>query len=269
MAQAISAPLLAAIKASIADSDKAWAVLDVRETKGVAAVTGTVTGSASGGGTIFSGNGAVSLSGTTTGSTSSTERERTDVSLIAGAVILGAGPMRMRYSEMKVAGVFTEALVEIDGTEYRSTDSALNTTVMGMATTWLTDRDEPLLDALDLEAVDPMALPDDIAASLIASLADADNDWRITSSTRTQFYGGAGGVLRAISMFSPVVRVGGRPTALTMSEQTTRDGMLITSEIMVNGKTYRTRDDDLREAILAKGDAHEATVDADMAETFS
>lgn len=250
MATNASTELITALKASLADASKGWAVQRVSESRSVASLS--VSG---GGGSISSGYGEIAEA---TGS--STERVRSKVELVAGAIIHGAEPMRLVYSEVKVAGSFSEAFVDIGGGELRSTDTDLNTTIMGMAAAFLAAHDAAMIAALG--ASDPLDLPDVIADGMVATLADAAAQWRCTSSMPMAIRGG--GVMRSVSLFSAVLRIGGAPTNIQYMEETAIDGTLITAQVMSGGRNWRTRHAGLRAAIQALGNAFAAARAADM-----
>ncbi len=255
MATNASAGLIAAVKASLADATKGWTVRGVRETKALSSVS--VSG---GGGTIDSTTGGTVASV----SSASTESIRTRVDLLS-AITHGAEPMRMAYTEVRVGGTFSEALIEVDGGELRSTDTALNTTVMTMASAFLTAHDASLIDAL--AANDPLELPSDVAAGIVAALGDASSQWRCTSNMPMAL--SSGGIMRSISLFSAVKKIGGAPASLQYIEHTGIDGALIAAQIMSGGCTWRTRNAALRTAILAVGETFSANRADDISAAFT
>lgn len=271
MAADASPDLITALKASLADEAKGWSVQAVRQRKDIASVSGSVAGAIAGvAGHFESFTGTWTLDGgggSVTGTTTSAERLRTSVELVAGSIVHGAAPMRLTYSEVKVGGSFSEAFVEVDGSELRSTDAVLNTTIIGLAAAFQAARDAALIEALD--APDPLELSDGIAEGLIASLADEDARWVCTSSGTMPFYGGAGGIMRSISLYSPAKKVGGMPAQIQYQEQAAIDGTLIVAQVTSAGGIYRTRNADLRAAIMARGATFSSQLTADLESAFA
>lgn len=248
-----SAGLIAALKASLANSAAGWAVTSVRETSTVrvASVTGSVAGSASG--TISEGSG--TLTGSTTGSTNSTSstKEITTIALKATAPALS-----LIYETSYVDGAFTEAWIQIDGASLRTTDSALNTTIMGLATAYCSARDTALTTVLNATPADPLAIPSDLRTALLATLGDFGDGWSVQSRSEQVVRAGDGHRLVTVSLISTTVRaaVGSRiPANVTYLVKLGLGGQVVEATVMIGATAWRTTDATLHTTIMALGDA--------------
>lgn len=234
-----SANLVTALKNSLADPDAGWVVRSVTETRRVSSTTGTV---ASGEGTI---------------STSQAVEQIIDLE----AVALG---LRLGFVSVAVGGVFSEAFVRSGGGEWRTTDAALNTTVTGLASTFLAAKDTVLKDLLNAGPNDRSA-PNDLVAALIASIEDETHGWAVRSRVENA---SPHGTQLAVSLGTALVKappsVGVLPVPVQFAYLADVDsaGALISARLLFSGAEWRSRNTDLHDAVMTLADAYVTAQDA-------
>lgn len=228
-----SAGFITAIKASLANVSAGWAVTSVHETSTVR--VSSVSGS--------------------DGSTSSASSTKaiTTIALKANAPALS-----LVYRTSYVDGSFSEAWIQIDGASLRTTDSALNTTIMGLATAYCSARDTALTTILNATPTDPLAIPSDLKAALLETLADSDAGWTVQSRAEQVIRAGDGHRLVTVSLISTTVRaaVGSRiPANVTYLVKLGLGGQVVEATVMIGATAWRTTDATLHSTIMALGDA--------------
>lgn len=274
MTTTASAGLIAALKASLADSDAGWTVRRVSEEKWLASVTGStaaVTGTvAAVSGTITGGNGSVTGGGGSvtggSGSTSSAAAVRTTVEMSAPSLRAGVGSraaLALTYVSVAVAGSFSEAFIRANGAEFRSTDSALDTTVQVLATAFLAAADTALTAALVAgpQDDDGTELPADMRVSLVASLGATAHGWYARSRVENRTDSGLQVVVSLASngvKWSPTTGLKDIPGQLAYIADLTAGGTFIAARLMFNGAEWRSRDATLHAAVMALASAYVA-----------
>lgn len=152
-----SPALIAALRASLANTAHGWVVIGASESSSTrlseVSVTGSVSGSTTGStsGSITGGEGEVtgSVSGSVAGSTSSTNASITTdtltVTLLAQHLLAPGGTqLQLTYISTKINGTFTSAKIKQAGSDLVSTDTALDATMRGLAAAYQAARDAEL-----------------------------------------------------------------------------------------------------------------------------
>lgn len=252
-----SAGLVTALKASLADAAALWSVTAIAEAVAVSSVAGTI---ADGAGTV-----------------AATQRLETRIALASPKVRAASGspaPLRLDYVQVKVAGVYSEAHIIANGLVLRTTDAALDTTVMGLAAAYTSAQDTALTAALD---AGPAAEPDGVmpagtVTALIASLADEAAGWTVRARTDvvlpagrtlTVVLGADGVTVAAVAASAPGLRV---PALVTYTATLSAAGALLDAAVIANGTGLRAASTALHAAIMALADdwlaAQQADIDA-------
>ena len=255
-----SAGLVTALKASLADVDALWCVTSVTETTRMATATGT----------IAAGDGAVTTS----------QRIETRVSLPSPAVrasTVSPSPLRFDYVQVKLGGVYSEAHLVVNGTTLRTTDAALDTTVMALASAYTAAQDTALTAALEAgpDAEPVGVMPAAMIGDLIASLADEAAGWTVRARTDlvlpsgrtvTVVLGTEEVTFAAVAASEPGLRV---PAMVTYTATRTAAGALTDAAVIVNGTGLRAASPALHAAIMALADAWLADQQSDIAAAVS
>lgn len=268
-----SGSLITAIKNSLADGAVGWAVVSVSEKSQtrVASVSGSVSGSTTGSttGTITGGEGEVtgSTSGSVTGSTSSTPTTEvvTLVGLTASHLPISVGAttrMRINYESHAADGAFAYGVLEWNNSQYRSTDSALNTTIMALATAFVTPGDAALIAVLNAGPQTSTAIPAGLLSAIAASLAGSTAGWAVKAVNPTHLPDGSTQTTVIVNSTAGIVTVvDGNGTAhkipSTISYLYTISalGTLVDAAVIMNGARWATTDSALAATMTAMASA--------------
>lgn len=237
MTQTASANLVTALKNSLADSDAGWVVRAATSTK-----------RPSGG---------------------STYDERTTV---LSAVSLRSGTASRSEMRITFIGIyggdpdFVEAFIRANGGEWRTTDSALASTIQTLRTAFLTAQDTALKDALNAgpQDDDGTMIPADMLAALLDSLEDEAHGWAVRSRVENVI---PDALQVAVSLGTPDIEAspsGGAqavPISLNYIADLDPAGALLSARVMIMGAEWRSRDADLHTAVMTLADAYLAAQD--------
>jgi hypothetical protein len=163
-----------------------------------------------------------------------------------------------------VGGVFSEAFIRAGGGEWRTTDAALNTTVTGLASTFLTAKDTVLKDILNA-GPNERAASTDLIDALTASIEDESHGWTVRSRIENS---SPHGTQIAVSLGTllvktiPAVGVLPIPTQFAYLADVDQAGALISARLLFSGAEWRARDAGLHTAIMALADAYLETQNA-------
>lgn len=244
-----SGTLISTLKTSLANSSAGWMVIAVREAKGsriggITKTTGTPVGDAE-----YLRD--VTLTSSTT--------VITEIELSARALVQavgGAPGLDLKYISVWIDGAFSQGLIESAGGTFASSDSALDTTMRSLASTFIAARDTTLKDALAAgpqtgggEYIDAATL-----AGIKTSLADIDAGWAVTSRNVVRYDREA-----QISVTLQAANIA-MPPGTTLRAQLCYSvrllgGQLVEANVAVRGGQWRTVDAALHTAIMALADA--------------
>jgi hypothetical protein len=267
MIPAASSDLITALKASLASSPAGWLVTDVSESSGTR--IGSVTPVHVGGDP----NAALINVNVTSSTTVITQ-----IDLAASPLRIAVGavaPMALTYLSVWIDGSFSAGQVLADGAALTTSDSALDTTIRGLASTFLAAKDTSLKNALNAGPVspstDPLLIPSGLLTALKATLADSDAGWEARSYNQNVNRGANNTVTTMViislssAMFDangndvPYVRlISGSSAPGQFSYTATFDslGNLIDANVQIDATMWRTGlDSALNTTVLALGSA--------------
>jgi hypothetical protein len=231
MPTSASANLITALKNSLADANAGWVVRSVTEVRLVS--------------NVADGNASLAV----------------EQIIDLEAVALG---LRLGFVSVAVGGVFREAFIRAGGGEWRTTDAALNTTVTGLASTFLTAKDTVLKDILNA-GPNERAASTDLIDALTASIEDESHGWTVRSRIENS---SPHGTQIAVSLGTllvktiPAVGVLPIPTQFAYLADVDQAGALISARLLFSGAEWRARDAGLHTAIMALADAYLETQNA-------
>lgn len=233
-----SGGLVTALKSSLADSNDGWSVVQVIDTSAQSSYV-----------------------------TDADERifltyDTRSVTMKAAALTIdvdSSSPMVLTYLSIWSNGVFYEGRIVANGGEWRTTDSALDTTVRALAATHLSTRDTRLTAALNASASTVDVIPSDVLTAIKASLADTAMEWEvrhvvIVPQTTPGAIGGVSDYLEvSTTLVSSVARIPAGtslPAQIGYVARLDTKRVLIESRVMISGATWRTRDSALHTTIM-------------------
>mgnify|MGYP003385517215 CR=1 FL=1 len=256
--QTASAGLISALKSSLADSAAGWAVVDIDETTDKARQT-TVTATDAG---------AVSTTST------SVVTVRLRLKLVAQSVPIAVGAksaLRMTYTQVTEDGSFTEGQIGWGSSVLRTTDSALNTTIVTLAAPFLTAGDDALKATLQAGPQAGLAIPADLLTAIKASLASPAAGWQVRGFNRIVLDDGTAQAAVVLNSLESIVTVGtidgtrvAVPCVLSYLYTLSARQILMDAKIMVDGLEWRTLDAALSSTIIGLAAAYQSTRSAGL-----
>ncbi len=255
-----SSGLVTALKSSLANAAASWCVVGIAETTALVGVAGTI---AEGAGTI-----------------TTTTRTETRVFLASPKVRAASdspSPLRIEYVSIKLGGSYSDGHIVANGVHLRTTDAALDATVLALAGAYATAQDAALRAALtDGPSAAPSGvMPSAVVSALAARIADVDAGWGVQS--RTDFVLPSGRTITvvmssldvtfaAVMASAPDMRV---PAVVTYSATLSAAGSLIDAVIIANGTGLRAADALLHAAVMALADDWLSDQQSDIASAVS
>jgi len=210
------------------------------------------------------------------GTITTTTRTETHVHLASPKVRSATdspSPLRISYVSIKLGGSYSEGHIAANGVHLRTTDAALDTTVLALASAYTATQDAALTAALtDGPAAAPSGvMPPAVVAALAVSLADGDSGWGVQSRTDlvlpsgrtvTVVLSSLDVTFAAVMASEPGLRV---PAVVTYSATLNAAGSLIDAVVIANGTGLRAADAALHAAVMALGDAWLSDQQSDIA----
>ncbi len=244
--QTASTGLISALKTSLADTSAGWAVIDVDESSSTFSRVTVATGD---------------------GASTDVTITRTRISLAAASIPIATGSkatLRMTYTQVQIDGSYDHGEIAYGHAVYRTTDTALNTTIVALAGPYLTGGDAALTATLAAGPQAGLTIPAELLSAIKTSLASTSAGWQVRGYNRVIMDDGTvqgSIVLNSTAALITIPTVEGTTVAVPccLSYLFTRSarGLITDAKLMIDGLEWRTLDAALQTMVLQMADAYQ------------
>lgn len=170
-------------------------------------------------------------------------------------------PLILAYDSVWTSGAYVRGDFRAGGGQWRTTDSALDTTIRALAATFLSDRDTRLIAALGASTY-PDTLPSNVLTALKASLADSSAGWNVRHVVKVP---NGIGIEVSVTLVAAEPRIPAGtslPAQVSYTASLNPKGDLLEARVLISGSHWRVKDAALHTTIMTLATAFQTAQQA-------